>query len=88
VPFLDRHLDVSLGAFALARAAACPILPFFVPLVDGPARFRIGIEAPLSLADWGSAVPGAVRGFASQYETYARRYPSSTYWASSRSRGS
>ena len=84
VPFLDRHLDVSLGAFALAHAAACPILPFFVPLVDGPARLRVEIRAPLSLADWGTAIPRAVRSFADAYGTYARRYPSSTYWARSR----
>jgi hypothetical protein len=84
VPFLERHLDVSLGAFALARAAACPILPFFVPLTDGPARLRVEIGAPLSLDDWGTATPSAVRSFAAAYATYARRYPSSTYWASSR----
>jgi len=81
VPFLDRHLDVSLGAFALAHGATCPILPFFVPLVDGPARLRVEIGAPLSLADWETAIPHAVRSFTDAYGTYARRYPSSTYWA-------
>ena len=87
VPFLDRQLDVSSGAFALAREAASPILPFFVPLVDRPRFLRVEIEAPLSLSDPADAATGdpiadAVREFARRYEGYVRRYPSSRYWAS------
>ena len=91
VPFLDGTLDLSLGAFALARAAGCPILPFFAPLLGGPSRLRVEIEAPLPPPVAGSpdasdtdAIGGAARAFAVLYETYVRRYPSSRYWAGGR----
>ena len=91
VPFLDGTLDLSLGAFALARAAGCPILPFFAPLLGGPSRLRVEIEAPFPPPVAGSpdasdtdAIGGAARAFAVLYETYVRRYPSSRYWAGGR----
>ena len=85
VPFLEGQLGVSLGAFALARASGCPVVPFFVPLVDGPRRLRVEIEAPLprSMPPGEDPVDGAVRSFARLYETYVRRYPSSVYWGAS-----
>ena len=91
VPFLGESLDLSLGAFALARAARCPILPFFAPLLGGPSRLRVEIEAPLPGPPAGDpeasdaeAFGGAARAFAALYETYVRRYPSSRYWAGGR----
>ena len=92
VPFLGGTLDLSLGAFALARAAGCPILPFFAPLLGGPSRLRVEIEAPLpgppaaspAASDADEGFGAAARAFAALYETYVRRYPSSRYWAGGR----
>jgi lauroyl/myristoyl acyltransferase len=91
VPFLGGSLDLSLGAFALARAARCPILPFFAQLLGGPSRLCVEIEAPLPGVPAGSpeasdaeVLTGAARAFAALYETYVRRYPSSRYWAGGR----
>ena len=91
VPFLGGSLDLSLGAFALARAARCPTLPFFAPLLGGSSRLRVEIEAPLPGSPAGSPEAGdtevfgeEARAFAALYETYVRRYPSSRYWAGER----
>jgi lauroyl/myristoyl acyltransferase len=91
VPFLGGSLALSLGAFALARAARCPILPFIAPLLGGPSRLRVEIEAPLPGprvdspdASDAQVFGGAARAFAALYEMYVRRYPSSRYWAGGR----
>ena len=87
VPFLQAHIDLSLGAFVLARSADCPILPFFAPLLDAPRRLRVEIGAPLPLARPAAPadsdpVSHAIQAFARLYEGYVRRYRSSVYWAS------
>lgn len=72
VPFFHQPLMVGLGAFALSRLAACPVLPFFVVAPLGARRFRVEILPPLP-AD--TSLSGAVEAFVRGYAGYVERYP-------------
>ncbi len=85
VPFFQRHLMVSLGAFALAQRIGCPLVPFFVVSPPGTPGFRVEIAPPLQSSYRGEdkLATETVEAFVGIYETYVRRYPGHLYWVNS-----
>jgi predicted LPLAT superfamily acyltransferase/uncharacterized protein (DUF2062 family) len=75
VPFLGEEAHFPVSAFAVARAAQCPVVALFVPKV-GVARYRIEpvlFEAPAR--EDRQAVRRGVAAFAGALEAFTRRHP-------------
>ena len=75
VPFFQEEIDISLGAFSLARRAGCPLLPFFAVREAGAPRFRLEFFPALPVTGEAALPLAAARTFAQLYESHAARHP-------------
>lgn len=75
VPFLGGHMLMPTGAYRLAQAAGCPIIPIFAARTQ-LCRCRVWIDEPIEVG--GGAVDGshsAVVSYARALEAFVRKHP-------------
>jgi lauroyl/myristoyl acyltransferase len=80
LPFLGHPAPFPSGPFALARLAAAPVIPVFIPRL-GPRHYRVhvgeGVTVPREARD-GAALDRVMQAIVSQFEAIVRRHP--TQW--------
>ncbi len=83
VPFLDGRAVLPGGIVSLSRLTGAPIVCFYV-LPDGPRRWRVIIDAPVSAPPRGEGEAGerrVLRALADRWGEMIREHPQ--HWAAS-----